>query len=264
MTPFGASELRSRLCLGIDPSIELLEEWGLPHSALGAERFADLCIQAATGLLTTIKYQVAFFEQFGAAGFAALERSCVKASQAGIKVIADAKRSDIGSSMSGYARAWVTGDSPFQVSALTVSPFMGVAGLAEIAATAAAAGKTVFVLVATSNPEGRSIQAGTGKSLAFQILSAVYLLQEQHQSLGVVIGANLNLRAYGLQRIKAEPIGLPILAPGFGYQGAELRQCSAHFGMSANWVIPNVGRSVLAGGADRLDERISLAIQELS
>jgi orotidine-5'-phosphate decarboxylase len=215
------------------------------------------------GILSTVKFQVAFFEQFGSAGFSALERSLCRATDLGLRVIADAKRSDIGSSMAGYARAWVANDSPFRAAAVTVSPFMGVEGLAEVAEIAAAAGRTVFVLVATSNPEGRSIQAGSGKSLAFQILSAVNLLQETHHSLGVVIGANLNLREYGLQRIKAEALGFPILAPGFGHQGARLSTCSSHFGLSAEWVIPNVGRSVLTGNPECLPDRLTSALEEL-
>lgn len=264
MTNFSSSELSQRLCLGIDPSEELLESWKLPKTAAGAKRFAEICLEAATGVVNYLKPQVAFFEQFGSAGFAALEQFCAAATQSGFSVIADAKRSDIGSSLAGYTQAWLRADSPFAVSALTVSPFLGVQGLSEMVESAASCGRTVFVLVATSNPEGKSIQAGSGRSLAFQILSEAIRLSKASEALGVVIGANLNLRDYGLQRIKAEPLGFPILAPGFGFQGAKLSACSTIFGLSSQWVIANVGRGVLQTGPDQLRNQLTEAVSTLA
>lgn len=264
LSQFAASPISDRLCLGIDPSTELLQSWGLPLSASGAKRFAEICIAAAAGCVTIVKPQVAFFEQFGTAGFKALEEICEAATHAGYRVIADAKRSDIGSSLAGYTQAWLSQDSPFAVAALTVSPFMGVRGLSQMIEAAAVSGRTVFVLVATSNPEGRSIQAGSGKSLAFQILSEAMSLPAADASLGVVIGANLNLREYGLQRIKAEPLGVPILAPGFGVQGAKLSEAVSRFGNSSNWVVPNIGRGVLQGGAEALPLRLREAKAQLA
>ena len=60
---------RGRLCAGIDPHAELLEQWGLPVSAAGLAEFADICVEALAPVAAVIKPQIAFFEGFGADGF---------------------------------------------------------------------------------------------------------------------------------------------------------------------------------------------------
>ena len=70
----GAMAERGPLCLGIDPHPELLQAWGLAVDADGLARFSDICV-AAFGAAAVVKPQVAFFEAYGAAGFAVLERT---------------------------------------------------------------------------------------------------------------------------------------------------------------------------------------------
>ena len=65
---------RGPLCLGIDPHPELLTAWGLPVSADGVAKFSDICVEAFAGF-AIVKPQVAFFEAYGSAGFAVLERT---------------------------------------------------------------------------------------------------------------------------------------------------------------------------------------------
>ncbi len=67
-----------------------------------------------------------FFECYGSAGFAALEDVLAAARAAGLLVIADAKRGDIGTTMDAYAQAWLTPGSPLEADAMTVNPFLGV------------------------------------------------------------------------------------------------------------------------------------------
>ena len=76
-------------------------------------------------------------------------------------VIADAKRGDIGSTMHGYAKAWITSDAPFLADAVTVSPYLGPESLRSFCSTATANQKGVFVLAATSNPEARASQSAS-------------------------------------------------------------------------------------------------------
>ena len=111
---------RGPLCLGIDPHPELLTAWGLPVSADGVAKFSDICVEAFAGF-AIVKPQVAFFEAYGSAGFAVLERTIVGLQEAGVLVLADAKRGDIGSTMAAYAQAWA-GDSPLAADAVTASP----------------------------------------------------------------------------------------------------------------------------------------------
>ncbi len=82
-----------------------------------------------------------------------LERTIEALRAAGVLVLADAKRGDIGSTMAAYAEAWV-GDSPLACDAVTASPYLGFGSLQPLLDTAAAHGRGVFVLAATSNPEG--------------------------------------------------------------------------------------------------------------
>jgi orotidine-5'-phosphate decarboxylase len=102
-------------------------------------------MDAAEGLVGILKPQIAFFEQFGSAGFAALERVLARANQSGFMVIADAKRGDIGSTMAGYAASWLSSTAPFVADALTVSPYLGVQSLEETVSVAKENNKGVFL-----------------------------------------------------------------------------------------------------------------------
>ena len=95
------------LCAGIDPSPELLGAWGLSDDGAGLRQFGLRCVEAFAGVVPVVKPQVAFFERRGSAGVAALETLLEEARTAGLLVIADAKRGDIGSTMEAYARAWL-------------------------------------------------------------------------------------------------------------------------------------------------------------
>ncbi|MFM2025263.1 MAG: Orotidine 5-phosphate decarboxylase, partial [Actinomycetota bacterium] len=97
-----AFESRGQLCVGIDPHASLLQSWGLPDSASGIREFSLRVIDAASTRVGVIKPQVSFFERFGAAGFQVLAEVTNQAKEAGLLVIADAKRGDIGTTMDAY------------------------------------------------------------------------------------------------------------------------------------------------------------------
>ena len=118
-------------------------------------------VDAAAGRVGIVKPQVSFFERYGSAGFAALEDVLAAARAAGLIVIADAKRGDIGTTMDAYAEAWLTPGSPLEADAMTVNPFLGVGTLEGTFELAEDAGKGVFVLAATSNPEAFTAQRAT-------------------------------------------------------------------------------------------------------
>ena len=92
-----AVERHGPLCAGIDPSPALLAEWGLPDDPTGLRTFCRACVEGFAGAVAVLKPQVAFFERQGAAGMAELERLLSDAAEAGVLVIADAKRGDIDS-----------------------------------------------------------------------------------------------------------------------------------------------------------------------
>ncbi|MBO9579168.1 MAG: orotidine-5'-phosphate decarboxylase, partial [Microbacteriaceae bacterium] len=188
------------LCLGIDPHAGMLADWGLPDDADGLREFGLLAAEAARdGGAPIVKPQVAFYERHGAAGLAALEDTIAAARAAGLWVIADAKRGDIGSTMTGYADAWLRPGAPLESDALTVSPYLGLDSLAPAIDAARTHGKVLFVLVATSNPEGPDVQlarVGSSRTLAADILDRVRQRNEtagpDASPLGVVIGGSGN------------------------------------------------------------------------
>ncbi|KAA0084345.1 orotidine-5'-phosphate decarboxylase [Mycolicibacterium sp. P9-64] len=255
MTTFGArlaaaTAQRGPLCLGIDPHPELLTAWGLTTDADGLAAFSDVCVEAFAGF-AVVKPQVAFFESHGAAGYSVLERTIAGLRDAGVLVLADAKRGDIGSTMAAYAAAWA-GDSPLASDAVTASPYLGFGSLRPLLDVAAARGRGVFVLAATSNPEGASVQRATvgGRTVAQSIVDDVAAENRATGmglgtgSVGVVVGATLaDVPDLGA-------LGGPVLVPGVGAQGGRPDALAGLGGAAPGTVLPAVSREVLRAGPD--------------
>lgn len=259
-----AFDSRGHLCVGIDPHASLLAEWGLPDDAQGARDFGLAVVDAAQGRVGIVKPQVGFFERHGSAGIAVLEEVLAACRAADLLVIGDAKRGDIGSTMDGYAEAWLGPHSPLAVDSVTVSGYLGVGALESTAQLAMQHGRGVLVLSATSNPEATAIQGSrdaSGRTVAAAIVDEVAQWNRTTNRLGdcgVVIGATVNLAAAGIDQAALH--GMPILAPGFGFQGASLGSVRSVFGSASNGVIMSVSRSVLAAGP----QGIAAAIDESS
>lgn len=261
LVPFGvrlsaAFDATGHLCVGIDPHDFLLEQWGLPRDALGAREFGLRVVEAAEGVAGIVKPQVAFFERFGAAGYQALEEVLVACRDAGLLVIADAKRGDVGSTVEAYASAWLTPGAPLEADAMTISAYQGLGSIDDARALALAAGKGLFVLSATSNPESfepqRAVIAGgdnTGETVAGAIMNGAAQWNTTEPglgSIGVVIGATVALKDYGVNSALLR--STPILAPGFGHQGAHYSEIPSLYGVSADNVLVSASRSILAAG----------------
>ncbi len=261
-----------QLCVGIDPHPYLLSDWGLSDSARGALEFGRRVIEAAADRIGVVKPQVAFFERHGSAGFAALEKLLAEAREAGLLTIADAKRGDIGSTVGAYAQAWLGPGSPLEADAITLSAYPGLGSLAETIEVAAAAGKGIFVLAATSNPEAvalqtaRTVPAGeTATTVAAGIVSGVRRWNDSYERLGpagVVIGATVRLSDYGIRAVDLKHT--PVLAPGFGHQGAGFESVHGTYAEAAPNAIVSVSRSVLGSGPAQLARSIDLARLELA
>lgn len=264
-------EAYGHLCVGIDPHAWLLERWELDVSAAGAREFGLRVVDAAAGRAALVKPQVSFFERWGSAGFQALERVLAEARDAGLLIIGDAKRGDIGTTMDAYARAWLTPGDPLEVDALTVSPYLGLGSLAGTADYARATGKGLFVLAATSNPEAAGLQqahrADVDRTVAASIVGGVSgwnTADEPVGSFGVVLGATLDLRAFDIPTDSASQPTLPILAPGFGEQGAQVSELEAIFGALARGVIVSESRSLLDAGPTGLAAAIERRRDEIA
>lgn len=269
-----------RLCVGIDPHAHLLESWGLPASASGVRAFGLAVVEAATGRAGIVKPQVAFFERYGSAGYAALEEVIAAAHAAGLLVIADAKRGDIGTSVTAYAEAWLTPGSPLEADAMTIAAFQGVGSIDEPMRLAETTGKGLFVLAATSNPEAAAIQRAVvqdgsraGSTVARAIIEDVQSFNQAQAphafgSVGLVLGATLDLSGFGID-IGSETAGrpsrnaTPVLAPGFGHQGAKVEDASRLFGSFAGGVIVSESRGLLGAGPSGLADAIARRTEEV-
>jgi orotidine-5'-phosphate decarboxylase len=245
---------RGPLCVGIDPHPGLLAQWGLGDDVEGLGRFADTVVEALAGRVAVLKPQAAFFERFGSAGVAVLERVIAGIRELGGLSIVDAKRGDIGSTMSAYAQAYAGQGSSLAGDAVTVSPYLGFESLRPVLSLAAETGRGVFVLALTSNPEGATVQHARGpdgRTVAQTVIDAAGAENAAAGrlgtlgSVGVVVGATVQ----GLGR-EHELSGLngPLLAPGIGAQGATAADLRAVFGTALGDVLPSSSREVLAGG----------------
>ncbi len=258
------------LCAGIDPSGSLLAEWGLADSASGVQTFGLRCVEAFCDTVAVVKPQVAFFERFGSAGMAALEQVLSAARSAGLLVIADAKRADIGNTMEAYASAWLDPASPLAADAMTAVPYLGLGSLQPAIDLAAREGKGVVVVVRSSNPEGRTLQEartgdGAGPGVEDLLLSEMAALNAQTETsgvLGAVIGATLEPSGFPLPTL-----GGIILSPGIGAQGGTAEGVRRLFaGCPKGTVLANVSRSVLGAGGDvaSLREAARIAQEEMT
>jgi orotidine-5'-phosphate decarboxylase len=228
----------------------VLKRWGLEDSAPGATEFALACLDAVGDCVAAVKPNAAFFEQYGSAGVAGLEEVLASARRAGVITLADAKRGDIASTNEAYARAWLDPMSTLRADAVTVSPYLGTRALTPFYDAAQREGRGVFVVVRSSNSEGRDVQRRRdrdGPTLEEAVLEQV---TAETDTVGAVIGL-----------IAGEPpLALPerafYLVPGLWTQGASLDDLAAQrAGMGSAPVVVNLSRSLADAGPDPSEVR---------
>lgn len=255
-----AMKAKGPLCVGVDPHPGILAQWGLADSSQSLEAFSLAVLEACAPVAAALKPQVALFERHGSAGLMALEMLHRAAAEAGVLVIADAKRGDIGSTMAAYADAWLGNNSPLTTDSVTLSPYLGFESLRPALQQASQTGRGVFVLALTSNPEGKTVQhVGGSQSVAKSIIQAAHIENSQQRwvsmgSCGLVIGATVG---GALQELEIDLAGFngPILAPGYGAQGASALELYKAFTSIKHQVLVNSSRGVLTAGPEIMSLR---------
>lgn len=250
--------------VGIDPRLDLLpvevleraQQAGGDRDQVAAAAFEEFCfrlIDVVAPLVPAVKPQAAFFEQYGPAGVAVLGRVIRQARKAGLLVICDGKRGDIGSTAEAYASAYLAGAdpdaAPFAADALTVNPYLGADTLEPFVETAATRGGGLYVLVRTSNPG-----AGTFQDLLADgqpvYRHAARMVQELARSsmgdggygaIGAVVGATYPRELAELREAMPE---VPLLVPGYGSQGAGAGDVAAAFGPDGLGALVNSSRGI--------------------
>ena len=262
-------ERRSQLVVGLDPRLDLLpvELRGDAHlgRAAGAEAFTRFCtglVDAVAPYVVGVKPQLAYFEALGADGLRALEEVCAYARSAGLLVIADGKRGDVGSTARAYAAAYLEpdGDRPALADAATVSTYLGRDSLEPFVAACRRSGAGIFCLVKTSNAGSADIQdlrLSDGQPLWHQVARLVAELGEELvgecglSSVGAVVGATFPRAVGEARRLMPQAV---FLLPGVGAQGATPADVARAFTSGPASALVTVSRSVIyafrVAGAD--------------
>ena len=263
----------SPVCVGLDPVYEHLPSaLGTPTADLAArveaiEAFCRGVIEAAAPHAPAVKPQIAYFERYGPAGVAAYYRTVAAARQAGLIVIGDVKRGDIGPTAQAYADAHLR--APSQAAggwsaapdAVTVNGYFGGDGLQPFIDAAREQAGGIFVLVRTSNPGGAAVQdflGADGKKFFIHLAELVARLGDGdglvgrcgYSCVGAVVGVTYPQEARLLRQVMPRQI---FLVPGYGAQGATAADCAAAFDADGRGAIVNASRSVLYAFAKRTD-----------
>ena len=225
---------KNPVCVGLDPRLEQLPNGirvervtSLENQASAFEKFCCEVIDATHDLVPVVKPQSAFFEELGPYGVVALGRVCKYASSKGLIVIMDAKRNDIGSTATAYAKAYLgtDGQSAWGTDALTVSPYLGSDTLQPFVEQCTMVGAGIFVLVKTSNPgsgflQDLSIDSRTVSDRVADYVQSQSLITASTPSgygcVGAVVGATYPDQ---LQAMRQRMPNAWILIPGYGAQG---------------------------------------------
>ncbi len=234
----------SQLVVGLDPNIDLM-----PVELRGdVARFCCGLIDSVAPHAVAVKPQLAFFEALGPAGMAAFDQVCAYARRAGLLVIADGKRGDIGSTARAYADAYLEGEPP-RADALTVNPWLGRDSVEPFLGAVRRGGVGIFVIVRTSNASGDLQDAvlKDGRPMWHYVAGLVDEWGEGTvgevglNSVGAVVGAT-HPRAVAEAR-KLMPRSI-LLLPGVGAQGGSVSDLTRAFQSGPASALVNAARSV--------------------
>lgn len=253
------------LCLGLDPDPATIPE-RFAKGVAGLERFAELVLEAALPFAAAVKPNLAFFEAFGSAGIAALER--LRATiPADIPVIADAKRGDIGSTA---ARQAVALFDVLGADAVTVSPYLGQEAIRPLLERE---DRFAYVLCRTSNPGAGEVQdlrvltggngardtaAGDASEPLHERVARLATRWGPGGTVGLVVGATAPEELATIRRVAP---GLPFLVPGVGAQGGAIEPVLDHgpastppgSGHPGGGLLVNVSRGIAGAITDHPD-----------
>lgn len=249
--------------VGIDPRPNNLPRGFLDRFATDTDGIASALatfsrdiIDVVAARVPAVKFQAAFFEQFGPPGMAALRDACEFAAERGLIVILDGKRNDIGSTAEAYADGYLGATTvgsrrlaTWRVDALTVNPYLGRDGIDPFVKVASREGKGVFALVRTSNPSARDFQdlVADGRPVYRHVAERVVEWAEPRRGssgyslLGAVVGATYPDE---LAILRGAMPGILFLVPGYGSQGGTGRDVAAAFDTDGLGAIVNNSRGI--------------------
>jgi orotidine-5'-phosphate decarboxylase len=243
---------QSQLVVGLDPVREHLPDE--LRSVTPARAYAAFCrgvIDAVAPTAVAVKPQSAFFEAIGHEGVRVFEEVCAYAREAGLLVIADAKRGDIGSTARAYATAFIP-----LADAVTVNPYLGRDSLEPFLDACRREGAGVFCLVKTSNPGSADVQdvaLADGRRLWEHVAGLVHEWGQDSvgerglSSLGAVVGATFPREVAQARTLLPQAV---LLLPGIGAQGGAPADVAAAFAAGPAGALVSASRSVIYAVGD--------------
>ncbi len=247
----------SAVCVGLDPRNEQLPDplrcpagAAISQVAAAYRQFCNGIIDAVADLVPVVKPQAAFFEQLGPAGMIALGEVIDHAIAAGLLVVLDGKRNDIGTTAEAYSAAYLGAASAWRCDSLTVSPYLGDDSLDPFVTACDRTASGIFVLVKTSNPGGGFLQDQVADELPIYRHVARWVTQTNQSRLGTcgygpvgaVVGATYPAQ---LAELRAAMPNTFILIPGFGAQGGAAADVAGGFDADGNGAIVNNSRHII-------------------
>jgi len=262
-------ELNNPTVVGLDPRLDKIPSFikkvaiknykgeNLEAVAASIIVFNTGIIDAIADIVPAVKPQIAFYEQYGHAGFLAYEQTIKYAQEKGMIVIGDAKRNDISSTAEAYANGHLglvdVFGKPTPVigaDALTVTPYLGSDGITPFTKVCKEHGKGIFVLVRTSNPSADELQGQpVGDHLLDEEVATLVegwgrdLIGESgYSSVGAVVGATYPEEAVSLRQLMPNQI---FLVPGYGAQGGGAQDVKPCFHENGSGAIVNSSRDII-------------------
>ena len=257
---YEAVAARGPVCVGLDTDFSYLPADFVDTTLTKGEnivRFNKKVIDATKAVAGCYKVQIAYYESLGLEGMKAYAETLAAVREAGIPVIADIKRGDIGSTSEAYAvghlgkvQVGSNSYSGFATDMLTVNPYLGTDGVKPFVDACNANDKGIFVLVKTSNPSSGEFQDKLidGRPLYELVAEKVVAwgnmsMDGTYSNVGAVVGATYPEMSKILRKLMPHTY---FLVPGYGAQGgtaADLKHCFNEDGLGA---IVNSSRGIIA------------------
>lgn len=257
-------QMQNPTCVGLDTLFDYLPD----DMKAGAVTFEDVAervvefnkkiIDNVCDIVPSVKVQIAYYEMYGVAGMKAYLETLEYAAKKGLIVIADAKRNDIGSTASCYAKTFLGETAvndksyrPFPSDYVTVNGYLGTDGIAPFVEQCEKNDKGIFVLVKTSNPSSGELQdlvLENGKTVYEYMGGLVEKWGEStigkygYSAVGAVVGATHPVQSARLRQILPHTF---FLIPGYGAQGGNAEMLKNCFGKNGLGGVVNNSRGIL-------------------
>ena len=243
------------VCVGLDTQYEYLNkeycaDAQKPDLATKTEcvfNYNCAIIDAVKDIVPSVKVQAAYYEKYGAPGMKCFQDTMDYASGAGLIVIADVKRNDIGSTAKAYAEAYIENSA---ADFITVNAYLGIDGIQPFLDSCEKTGKGIFILVKTSNPSGGDFQdLDVGGQKLYQTVADKVnewgreLIGEYgYSAAGAVVGATYPDEA---RELRGRMPNTFFLVPGYGAQGAGADDIAVNFDLNGFGAVVNSSRGIL-------------------